>query len=559
MPPGNKLPNRTNKFLANLPLIVILICAIVLRLVFFTGMVRGDDINYANAAYELSNGRTNFDYWLEGTSRIGLYGPVALLYVFFGSADAITLAFPFLCSFFSVLIMFGIGNQLDGRRAGLLAALLWACLPLDIFLATDLLPDGPLATFTAGAIFFLLLAERRKNHKVGWLVASVICLVWAILIKPTATITLVFILVYGVIKLWPRVISSPPVKSLFIKLKRSRLWVIFAGIIFLFALGISYALLQGRPLVISLSRTATDLSRLFLTGETGTDFGIQRPGQIDLLAVLGPLALISSITFLIWRYKPARFALVSGGVYFLYYEWGSLRLDPRVYGPAIYIDERNLLFLLVPFVLLAAIYLASKIEDDQAEKIVVLAAVLVLLIALIFGRQLINSAYLNEFELIKIAAILGFFVLPVVVQATSLAKRGLLVGIVTFLVCVALARLTPPFDPGTWQMRRDEIASYRQAANYLLGRPGKVYVSSDFQAGRLNYVSDFALGFDWGEKNHPDPKVRIQVGSPQLLESGDFFVSSIELTTTGLDWVEVYRTTKMGSQLIIYSTESSND
>ncbi len=92
--PAKKLKIALSQRLwALFPLFCILLCALILRLVIFTGMVRGDDINYAHAAYELANGRTHFDYWPNGTFRIGLYAPVACCMPPSGPAN--TLHWPF--------------------------------------------------------------------------------------------------------------------------------------------------------------------------------------------------------------------------------------------------------------------------------------------------------------------------------------------------------------------------------------------------------------------------------------------------------------------------------
>jgi hypothetical protein len=559
MPAKKKPSHSQNKILTALPIIIILICAIILRLVFFTGMVRGDDINYSHAAYELSQGRTHFDYWQAGTSRIGLYGPVALLYVVFGTSEPVTLAFPFISSIFTVLIMFGIGSLLDGRRTGLLAALLWACLPLDIFLASDLLPDGPLATFTAAAILFLLLAERNKPpQKVRWIFMSAIFLVWAILIKPTAIITLIFFLIYWAYKLWPRLYSQPFVRRTLVWISRYRQLPIYTGVFLMFFLGITYSQFQNRPLVVSLGRTATDLSRVFLTGETGTDYGVQRPGQIDMFAVLGFLFLISAAALALRGYKPARFALLNGAVYFLYYEWGSVGLNPLTYSPIVNVDERNLLFLLVPFLLLVAIHLSTELSDRQAERIVNVVAGLVSLTVLTFGGRLISGQYSNEFEFIKLIAIIAFLIIPLTLQSLHASNRWLPVGFLSLFVCFALLKPTSPFDPLTWKTRREEISSFRQAADYLKNQDGRVYIASYGEALRLNYASNFNLGFEWAEGGTLGTGNKILVGLPQSLGAGDFYVSSNELMDPAEELQEVYRTTQPGRPLIIYFAPLGN-
>ncbi len=191
-----------------------------------------------------------------------------------------------------MLIIYGIGKPLDGEKAGLVAALLWACLPLDIFLASDLLADGPVTAFSASAIYFFLLAERDRSPKRGaWFMAGGFCLLWAILIKPIAIVTLFFTLFYIVLKSWPKFLSFLKRKNILNWLSTHRKQVASFGGVLIFVLFVGYAQLQSRPLIVNASRAATDLSRVLITGETDIDLSNERVGQIGLFSILGPAPL----------------------------------------------------------------------------------------------------------------------------------------------------------------------------------------------------------------------------------------------------------------------------
>jgi 4-amino-4-deoxy-L-arabinose transferase-like glycosyltransferase len=456
--------------------------------------------------------------------------------------------------------MFGIGSLLDGRRTGLLAALLWACLPLDIFLASDLLPDAPVATLTAAAVFSFLRAERgNSNERFRWVVVSALCMLWAILIKPVAIITLMFLLVYVVIKAWPWFTSLPAIKNISGSISRFLLPVLGLSAVLLIGLSLIYSPPPHWPMIISLSRTATDFSREILTGETGSDYGIQRPGRIDLFAALGPLFLVSAVILLFKNHKHASLALTWSAFYILYYEWGSIGLDPRVYRPAIYLEERNFLFILIPFVILAAIYLADELKDLDAERVVIAVAALVSLIALILGQPLITGQYRIQTELLKITAAVAILISPLVFRSLAARHRRLAVGVILGLVCLALLKPSPPLDPGSWEARREVIQVYRPVADYLEQHDGNIYIDAYGQAMRLNYASDFELGFDWAEETQVDPSLRILIGSPALLSPGDYYVSSSDLVNPVENLQEVFRTGRAGKQLIIFYARTGND
>ena len=515
-------------------------------------MVRGDDLNYAHAAYELANGKLHFDYWLAGTSRIGLYAPVALLYRIFGPSEVATLAFPFLSSLLTVIIIYGIGKLLDGQRVGLVAALLWACLPLDIFLASDLLADGPVATFSAAAIYFLLLAERSQSSTKAFSVAaSLLCLLWAILIKPIAIVTLFFLLIYTATKLSPRIISLSEVKK-FLDWSRNnrKLMVSILGTLLL-VLIIGYAMIRPRPLVVSLSRAATDFARLLLIGETHIDLSDLRLDQIDLFVLLGPLFLIASVVLILEHYSAAAFALLWGGFYFIYYEWGSMDLNPFYYRPILFAEERSLLFTLVPMTVIAGLFLGKEMEHRFAAMTVTVSAILVSVVVLVFGQWVLQNPTSSWVILLELMGLSAIIASPFVLRMVNSGNRQWEVGVLVVLIALALIKPTSPYNAGFWQFKRDEMANYRQVAQFLSQRQEAVFINSHGNAIRLNYVSDFQMGFDWAEEGRNDVD-RINVGLINAVTAGSFYVTSVELSQVPSSWREVFRVERGAETLVVY-------
>jgi 4-amino-4-deoxy-L-arabinose transferase-like glycosyltransferase len=140
-------------------LALILGVATLLRVHFFTGYTAYDDGIYIQRAFDLSLGRLDAPttHW---AARVGLVVPTAIAYRLFGFSPATTVAFPFLCSLASILVAGEIGRRLYGVHAGLIAAFLFAVLPMDVLFATMLFPTAPVLLFAGGALCAFVLAER---------------------------------------------------------------------------------------------------------------------------------------------------------------------------------------------------------------------------------------------------------------------------------------------------------------------------------------------------------------------------------------------------------------
>ena len=79
-----------------------------------------------------------------------------------GLREAVLIAYPFLLSMASLLLAFLAGRMLFGPRAGVMAAAILAVLPIDVRLASMLMPDLP-AAFWAGAGMLVLYWASRPQ------------------------------------------------------------------------------------------------------------------------------------------------------------------------------------------------------------------------------------------------------------------------------------------------------------------------------------------------------------------------------------------------------------
>ena len=148
---------------------VILVCAALIRILFFNGGIRGTDAYlYALHAYEMANGLYQIDSSLNYYAlRFVLLLPVSLCYSLFGVNDISSALFPFVCSIASIIIIYILGEKLFDRKTAFVAGFLLAFFPLDIMTATILLTDSLLPFFAVISILFFILASEQKNFCLG--------------------------------------------------------------------------------------------------------------------------------------------------------------------------------------------------------------------------------------------------------------------------------------------------------------------------------------------------------------------------------------------------------
>lgn len=175
--------------------------ALVLRIVFFGGLLGWDDVAYVEAARALREGRylpvSTFDL------RYPYTVPLALCQAWLGESERVHALVPLLYGAAHLTLAFLVGALFGGRRVGLLAMGLLALVPLDVIAATDLHADVPVAVFMAAALYAV---ERSlaAGAPAPWLVAAGAALGLGVLTKETS----LAIAVVLVIRIWR---SSGPV------------------------------------------------------------------------------------------------------------------------------------------------------------------------------------------------------------------------------------------------------------------------------------------------------------------------------------------------------------
>ena len=189
----NGLFRRVSGLAAECPIVTIFCLAVLIRILFFIGLTGMDDSIYGSYVHDL----LTKGFILPDTHWKTRAGMIIPLYLFTKllSFNEYTLAiFPLLCSLTNVLLIYKIGSLLFSRRHGLLAALLYAFFPLDIYYATSAFPTVPLVTCTGLSAFFLL--RNRKHHSWMNYLFSGLAIGGAYLVHMTAVFMFLFIGLY---------------------------------------------------------------------------------------------------------------------------------------------------------------------------------------------------------------------------------------------------------------------------------------------------------------------------------------------------------------------------
>ena len=161
---SHRLPEKKSKYLI---LAVIVLLAVGVRCVFFSGGIRGSDAYaYAQYAYDISsNAYYPGDIADHFGFRYTVLLPTALSYALFGVNDFSSSFFIFLASIANILIIFKIGEKLYDVETAFLAGTLLAFYPLDVLGASFLGPDS-FTPFLSSLAIFCYLKGLDNSHRI---------------------------------------------------------------------------------------------------------------------------------------------------------------------------------------------------------------------------------------------------------------------------------------------------------------------------------------------------------------------------------------------------------
>ena len=156
-------------------LLLIIALGLILRSLAFGGYHGSDDSGYAQIAHAISNGTYfsgNFSALPIFKLRFGVTVPTAFFFSLFGINQYSLTAWPFILSLLGIVIAFFLGRELYDESTGLVAALIYSIVPLDMRMASELQPNLPGAFFANFGILLLVLASKRNEFRSRIILAS---------------------------------------------------------------------------------------------------------------------------------------------------------------------------------------------------------------------------------------------------------------------------------------------------------------------------------------------------------------------------------------------------
>lgn len=513
------------------PLLIILGSALVIRLTAYIGAVRGDDFRYLAAAYYMQFGEINTNICC-GLDRVGIYWPINLIFRVLGINEISSVLFPLLASLSTIAIIYSIVYLLHSKEAALIAAFLWAIFPLDILMATQILPDSIALGISTGAVLATIMAFRAVGVKRYTLFAIIgLLFVWNIYVKEITLLNYVFCFLFAAWFYLNKKIKqfwNKPIE-IFGKRQYGKLFLGLAVIGFVVFL-INFTDFGDTSFLSALARNANDMAEALLLGLPSPYFITPLP-RVTIMDLFLPLVLITSFVLVSEKNKSVLFPLAWFIVVFGILEWGpdanfsNYKFIFKPPYPRLLYDRRHLLFVFVPTVIILAIYLTNFFKEKRARTHITSLAIIATGLWIIAQSYIENQQLINLLSAISIFTVGAFFVSVYFYQYTQ-DKRGQVIGLVLLLlVSVSFIYPSDRYHSSNWQDDRQLLERYRSAANYLDLRKEKYPIVTYPQNSlRLNYASGFSLGYNWKGSLVSFPQARIQDINLSIPTDVDLFV-----------------------------------
>jgi len=155
------------KLKAEIWLIFILIFALTLRLIFFTGINSSDDFLYVNFAHGIITGKINITGCVSDNLRFLFTIPIAFFFWLIGINNYTAGLWTLICSLGMIVISYKIGETSFNKRVGLLSAFLLSFYPLNVIYGTRVAPDVPTVFFMGMSVYLFLKGLKTKGKTSG--------------------------------------------------------------------------------------------------------------------------------------------------------------------------------------------------------------------------------------------------------------------------------------------------------------------------------------------------------------------------------------------------------
>lgn len=332
-------------------MILILIFALALRLIFFTGIDSSDSLGYTKAAFNAANGAPLSEDVGVGTLRLGIVYPTALLYSIFGVNEISSNILVLLISLCFIVLIYKLGKLLFSDKAGLLSAFLLSFFPFDVINSTRLNTDITSAFFVSLAIYYFLKSEKIYYKSSNMLYFfSGLSMGLAYLIKELSLLTALFFAVYFVCN----------------KKIKSNYFFIALGFVLIFCLELFYFLnLTGNPFYrysfVESSYADAMIAYNNIVGRSSFPIGLfHYPYLIftdKLMGLFYPFIFIAIVYAVVKRKKETYNLLFWFLPILAYIIFGSLSITRYIPVPA---NSRFLSLITIPGILIMAFFLSQK-------------------------------------------------------------------------------------------------------------------------------------------------------------------------------------------------------
>lgn len=522
-----QLPAR--RWTAAVPFVAILSLAAVLRLLFKTGLADVDALIYSHLARNVADGVFRLNYEgvpLAASARVGLYGPVGLIYRLLGVSDATTFAWIFGCGLLGVVFAYLIGRKVAGEAAGLLSAFLWAVLPTGVAASTAFMGDGPIAALSLGVVYFVLVAETSRGAKMALaLAAALACLGLGFATKPAISLLMVFLIVYA---MWRQPRSAYAWGGLLVAL---------------FGLFVAYS--------IYTSQTSWSLSWLWLKIVPSTRTLVAASSDWWAHVVLGspefswiaPLWIVAIAVLVALRERRAYVPLIWFASVFLYLQFGTRSL--AYYEPITTASlgtgiTRHFLLVAAPATLVLGIYLAQSLTASAARWLISVVSGLTATVAWWGMRHATNLDWgitgetLLPFEAKSAAAtaivVFGGLASPAIVVGASSRIKTACLGVLC--LAIGVASLNPSYRAAN-TYRAVWPQTMADAVRFLEQRPaGSILVQNPIFAQRLDYASGFRFGFTSALREVAKPRIFLAPQDPAIIHDAFILIDDYYLRTS---------------------------
>ncbi|MBF0277216.1 MAG: glycosyltransferase family 39 protein [SAR324 cluster bacterium] len=149
------------KIYLSIPAIILL--GLILRLVLFSGDGLGDDPNYFVSFKVLFDG--HFQKWAMYHHRFSYWILLLGVWKLFGMSE-FTFILPILLSSLGcILLTYLIGKELLDKATGIIAALLLAVQPFEVFTSTLMATDVTLSFYFLISVYFFILGQKKEQIK----------------------------------------------------------------------------------------------------------------------------------------------------------------------------------------------------------------------------------------------------------------------------------------------------------------------------------------------------------------------------------------------------------